>query len=544
MNGVFRFKENVFLKYKKEIITVASVAILLTGMFQFISYEKSKENVSTTSVESQIAISGYDIFVDNNLLGTVKNKSEGQEAVAQAIELVIEELGYDPEVAQAITYKEIYSLENTYIEEEILAEALKDDLIQNLDRIKIKACVMKIGDDFTVAVEDQDAVKEVLANAQSIYVTSEDIKVDISLEKDQRNSLVITPLVIMQKEELGDRAFVTSDNMEEDIKLGLVTEESTDEDVEEIDRRSDGVTVAIEFAEEVLIVEGYAYEDDIKDISEATELITKEHAEAKMYKISTGDVPSIIAENNDMKLSDLYRLNPDLKGNERTMQVGAELVVMVPEPELSVTTKEEVVYTESIAKGVTYVENPDKYVGSNATTDEGYNGVLQITAIVSKLNGDETGREITDETVIKEAKDKVILKGVKPLPVKGATGNFISPLESYRITSYFGPRWGGFHYGVDLAVSTGATVRASDGGVITFSGWKSGYGYLVEINHGDGVRTRYGHNSKLSVKVGETVSQYQEIAKSGNTGRSTGPHVHFEIRFDGVCANPLNYMER
>ena len=69
------------------------------------------------------------------------------------------------------------------------------------------------------------------------------------------------------------------------------------------------------------------------------------------------------------------------------------------------------------------------------------------------------------------------------------------------------------------------------------------YGYLIIIDHGDGVTTRYGHNSSLSVSVGQQVSQYQEIAKVGSTGNSTGPHVHFEIRFDGTPANPLNYLD-
>ena len=83
---------------------------------------------------------------------------------------------------------------------------------------------------------------------------------------------------------------------------------------------------------------------------------------------------------------------------------------------------------------------------------------------------------------------------------------------------------------------------ASNTGTVVTAGWVSGYGYAVYINHADGRQTRYGHLSKVLVKVGQTVTQGQKIALSGNTGRSTGPHLHFEIRIGGSAVNPLNYL--
>lgn len=112
-----------------------------------------------------------------------------------------------------------------------------------------------------------------------------------------------------------------------------------------------------------------------------------------------------------------------------------------------------------------------------------------------------------------------------------------------RISSTFGPRWGRMHNGLDIAVNTGTPVRAAADGRVTFAGWNGGYGILVIIDHGNGVETRYAHNSRVNVKVGQQVSRGQIIAYSGNTGNSTGPHVHFEIRYKNNPVNPQLYLK-
>ncbi len=111
-----------------------------------------------------------------------------------------------------------------------------------------------------------------------------------------------------------------------------------------------------------------------------------------------------------------------------------------------------------------------------------------------------------------------------------------------RISSRYGTRWGRMHYGLDLAVPIGTPVRAAADGRITWSGGRGTYGNLVIIDHGMGVETRYAHNSRLAVKAGDQVKRGQIIAYSGNTGRSTGPHIHFEIRRRGKAVDPEKYL--
>ena len=122
--------------------------------------------------------------------------------------------------------------------------------------------------------------------------------------------------------------------------------------------------------------------------------------------------------------------------------------------------------------------------------------------------------------------------------------NLIRPMSG-TITSRFGAvssRRVSRHTGLDIAASTGTKIKACAGGTVTFSGYKGSYGYMVVINHGNGVETYYGHCSKLYVKAGQQVKQGDVIAAVGNTGNSTGPHLHLEIRLNGVAYNPQNYL--
>lgn len=110
------------------------------------------------------------------------------------------------------------------------------------------------------------------------------------------------------------------------------------------------------------------------------------------------------------------------------------------------------------------------------------------------------------------------------------------------ISSYYGSRWGRLHAGLDIAGDVGTPITATAAGVVTLSSWNGAYGYCVEIDHGNGMATLYGHCSELLVSEGTRVKKGQVIALMGNTGRSTGPHVHYEVHIDGVPVNPASYL--
>jgi murein DD-endopeptidase MepM/ murein hydrolase activator NlpD len=157
---------------------------------------------------------------------------------------------------------------------------------------------------------------------------------------------------------------------------------------------------------------------------------------------------------------------------------------------------------------------------------------------------DDLSRRIDSRSAQFSSLENVILGRQLSAQIK-PTGR---PVREGYISSYFGERMDPFngeqamHKGVDFATDAGADVLAVASGIVTWSGPREGYGYLIEINHGNGYSTRYAHNAETLVAVGDTVQRGQAVAVVGSTGRSTGPHVHFEVLRDGTQIDPMAYV--
>ncbi|MBN7773385.1 peptidoglycan DD-metalloendopeptidase family protein [Clostridium aminobutyricum] len=258
------------------------------------------------------------------------------------------------------------------------------------------------------------------------------------------------------------------------------------------------------------------------------------------HEVKSGDTLSGIAQAYGMKISDLKEANPTL--NPEKLSIGQKIVLTKPAPLVTIKTVEVATYRQEIPYSTEEQQVSTLYKGESSVKVQGVNGEEQVTARITRENGVQVNTEILASQILSEPVAKVVLKGTKELPPLQGTGSLKYPVSGARLTSKFGTRWGRMHYGIDLACPVGTAVRAADGGTVTFAGYSGSYGYVVKISHGGGVVTLYAHNSKLLVSKGDRVYQGQQIAKSGNTGRSTGPHCHFQVEINGVPKNPLNYL--
>ena len=207
-------------------------------------------------------------------------------------------------------------------------------------------------------------------------------------------------------------------------------------------------------------------------------------------------------------------------------------------------------YSQMLPYDTVFIETDELYVGESRVEHEGENGIAENVYEVAFIDGKEVSRKLVSSVVITEPIDRVEYVGTKEYPSPAPTGSFIWPLQQkFVMTSKFGINREGLdasgerHLGIDLAgVPRNTPIYAADGGTVVFAGTNGTYGKLVRIRHENGVETYYAHMNFISVNVGDQVFQGQQIGGVGATGRVTGTHLHFEVRFNGTVVNPEKYL--
>lgn len=249
--------------------------------------------------------------------------------------------------------------------------------------------------------------------------------------------------------------------------------------------------------------------------------------EPVIYKVQPGDNPYLIGQRFGLQPESIVWANPELEENPDLLSIDQQLVI---------PPTDGVLHTVEAGDSLTSIAD-----------DYGV-AVADITAY--------TPNDLQESSSLVEGQWVMVPGGEKPLVQQqaasapaaqwapslsdygGATGSFMWPVSG-RLTQ--GPH--AYHMALDLANATGTPIAAADAGVVIFSGWDStGYGYSVVIDHGNGFRTRYAHMSYYLVEAGQQVGKGDLIGKVGNTGRSTGSHLHFETIYNGVRRNPYEYL--
>ena len=304
-------------------------------------------------------------------------------------------------------------------------------------------------------------------------------------------------------------------------------------------------TISCSFAEKVDIKYEYVPREQVMNLGYLAETLYSTKTAEVTYEVKKGDTWSEIANSHGLTSKELLALNPGY--NIDKLQIGEVLTLSASVPYLTMTVVQQERYVDDVPFDIEYTDSADMWQGDVKVTSPGQYGAADVLANVTYVNGEEVERTLLSSVTLREPVTEHQLRGTKERPTWHATGTFRWPITG-RITSRFGGRSspGGIgstnHKGIDIAGRYGTPVYAADGGTVVYAGWMGGYGYLIQIDHGNGYVTYYGHNSSLTASVGQHVHKGQQIARVGSTGNSTGNHCHFEVRYNGVAKNPLNYL--
>ena len=317
--------------------------------------------------------------------------------------------------------------------------------------------------------------------------------------------------------------------------------------------------------EKITITESFVSTDEIIFTDEATltkYLLFGSLDKDKEYIVKPGDTIETVAFNNKLGVEEFLIVNPEFTSSNNLLSVGQKVSIALIDPVFSIVVEKHVV--EDMDKPFEIVTKNDSsmYVGTTKVQTEGTNGVQRVTSKVKYVNGEPQPAIITNSTTIVEPISKVVLKGTKqyesgytgggvPAQVGGSWG--WPTVYPYIVTSEYKYRWGKLHAGIDISgCGFGSPIYSIGSGVVTevvsscpgqgYYGSRcgGGYGNVVYINHGNGVVVKYAHLNTVTARVGQTVSRGQVVGTMGNSGSSTGTHLHFEVRVNGTAINPRN----
>ncbi len=297
----------------------------------------------------------------------------------------------------------------------------------------------------------------------------------------------------------------------------------------------------VSFYSDINIKKALVEKDILKNSDETEEFLKGYKEENVIHTVKNSENIESIASKYNVSVDEILKNNPGII--PEFINEGEQLNIKTATPILKIKAVSYETKNEEITFDTKIKDDSSRYKGDTAVIEEGENGEKAVVYEIVKINNVPVERNNIKETVTKQPQTKVVVAGTKIKPKDAPTGTFSRPYSG-NISSRFGSRWGRKHHGVDFEGNIGDPIYATDGGEVTFAGWdNSGYGYMVKIMHSDGYESFYAHMNEVKVTKGQKVSQNDLIGTLGNTGRSTGPHLHFEIRKDGVAHDPLNYTD-
>lgn len=461
----------------------------------------------------------YNVYLDGKLLGSVNSKKSLEKYIDDEQKELKEEFDVDKVyVPNGIDIEKCVTHSSNVSSEKEIYEKIKEQ----------KSFTIK---GYVVSIKDSE---------------NNEIKINV-LDKDMFDKAVNKIL----------RVFVDSDSVEN-------YKNDTQKQIETTGSLIENIYIE----EKITITEAFISTDEIifTDVTNLTEyLLFGSLDKDEEYIVKPGDTIDSVAFNNKLGVEEFLIVNPEFTSSNNLLSVGQKVSIALIDPMFSIVVEKHIV--EDMDKPYQIIEKDDSslYEGTIKVQTEGVNGTQRVTSKVKYINGEPQPSIITNATTIVEPINKVILKGTKkndngysgggtPAQVSGDWGwPTISP---YIVSSEFKYRWGKLHAGIDISgCGFGSPIYSIGSGVVTEvvntcpgqgyygSSCGGGYGNVVYINHGNGIIVKYAHLNSVVVKVGQTVSRGQVVGTMGNSGSSTGTHLHFEVRINGNAVNPRSLYQ-
>ena len=360
-------------------------------------------------------------------------------------------------------------------------------------------------------------------------------------EKMQEPDEVLTTLTYMQDITATGYGIFVEDKRTSVLRSEKEAEETIVEILAEYTMPTEGVSYeSVTYNQKVTIEETEVKLGQVQTKAQAKETIMKGLQVESGHVVEKGDTMNSLAKKYGITVEEIEAANKN--ADKRGLILGTTLKIITKEPLLDVEVVADVSTKRIIPFETKETEDDMLFLDTERTTQEGENGEEVIKAKVTYLNGKIIKEDVISKVVTKEPVTEEITIGTRELPPSIGYGTFINPFEAGIMTSPYGMRWGSMHSGVDLAGPVGSPLLAADGGVVSFAGWDGAYGKKIEIDHGDGNKTIYAHCNEIFVSVGDDVYQGKDIGTVGDTGFSTGPHLHFEVYIDGTRIDPATVI--
>lgn len=359
-------------------------------------------------------------------------------------------------------------------------------------------------------------------------------------ENEEEETVIKDPVVmnVLNKEDFEEgfyntiAAFVGSEELEKYSNGTQPEIVETGSTIENIYWQED-----IKIKEDFLSTEEYIYTNS-SDISKYLLFGTLE--DGKKYKVKDGDDISSVAEANNLNVDEFLVANPQFSSSKVLLTAGQEVNTALISPIVNIVYETEKIEDVEVPYETEYQEDDTMYSGTTETLQEGQNGETRVTEKIQYINGEIQGLYITNKKELTPSVNKIVKKGTKAYSSGGdyifydqslSVGEWVWPtITPYVITSQYYWRWGRMHEGIDISgCGHGSPIFSVGDGVVTEAGYYSTNGYYVVISHAQNYYTIYMHLNKYTVSVGQTVSAGQQIGTMGNTGRSTGTHLHIGV---------------